>query len=44
MNFSLDKKPIEIMKKVLSVVLILETFIQILMKTGTKIHRKNLFI
>ena len=44
MKFSPNKTPTEIIKKVLSVVLILETFILVLMKNGTKIHGKNLFI
>ena len=41
MNFSPNKTPIEIIR-VLLVVLILETFILVLMKSGTKIHGKNL--
>ena len=44
MNFSPNKTPIEIIKKVHSVVLILKTFILVLMRSGTKIHGKNLFI
>ena len=44
MDFSQNKIPIEIIKKVLLVVLILETFILILIKNGIKIHGKNLFI
>ena len=44
MDFSPNKTPIEIIKKVLLVVLILETFILILIKNGTNIHGKNLFI
>ena len=44
MDFSPKKTPIEIIKKVHLVVLILETFILILIKNGTKIHGKNLFI
>ena len=44
MDFSPNKTPIEIIKKVLLVVLILEMFILILIKNGTKIHGKNLFI
>ena len=44
MKFSPNKTPIEIIKKVLLVVLILETFILVLMRSGTKIHGKNLFI
>ena len=44
MDFNPNKTPIEIIKKVLLVVLILETFILILIKNGTKIHGKNLFI
>ena len=43
MDFSPNKTPIEIIKKVLLVVLILETFILVLMKSGTKIHGNNLF-
>ena len=44
MDFSPNKTPIKIIKKVLLVVLILEMFILILIKNGTKIHGKNLFI
>ena len=44
MDFSPNKTPIEIIKKLLLVVLILEMFILILIKNGTKIHEKNLFI
>ena len=47
MNFSPNKtpiecNPIEIIKWVLLVVLILETFILILIKNGIKIHLKNI--
>ena len=38
-----NKTPIEIIKKVHLVVLILETFNLVLMKSGAKIHGKNLF-
>ena len=45
MDFSPNKTPIQIInKKVLLAVLILEMFILILIKNGTKIHGKNLFI
>ena len=44
MKFSPNKTPIEITKEGYSVVLILETFILVLMRSGTKIHGKNLFI
>ena len=44
MKFSPNKTQIEIIKKVHLVVLILETFILVLMKSGTKIHGKNLSI
>ena len=44
MNFRPNKTPIEIIKKVHLVVPILETFILILIKNGTKTHGKNLFI
>ena len=44
MNFSPNKTPIEIIKGVVLVVLILETFILVLMRSGTKIHGKNLLI
>ena len=44
MNFRPNKTPIEIIKMVLLVILILDTFIQVLMRSGTKIHGKNLFI
>ena len=43
MNFSPNKTPIEIIKEGAFVVLILETFILVLMRNGTKIHGKNLF-
>ena len=38
MNISPNKTPIEVIK----VILVLETFILLLMRTGTKIHGKNL--
>ena len=44
MDFSPNKTPIEIIKKVLLVVLIIEMFILILIENGIKIHEKNLFI
>ena len=44
MDFSPNKTPIEKKKKVHLEVLILETFILVLMRSGTKIHGKNLFI
>ena len=44
MNFSPNKTPIKIIKEGNLVVFILEAFILILIKNGTKIHRKNLFI
>ena len=44
MDFSPNKTPIEIIKKVLLVVLILEMFILILIEIGIKIHGKNLCI
>ena len=43
MEFNLNKSPIEIIKRVNLVVLILETFIMVLMENGTKINVKNLF-
>ena len=43
MDFSPNKAPIEIIQKLHLVVLILETFILVLMKSVTKIHGKNLF-
>ena len=43
MNFSPNKTPIEMIKKVHLEVLILQTFILVLMKNGTSIHGKNLF-
>ena len=42
MNFSPNKTPIEIIKEGAFVVLILETFILVLMRNGTKIHGKSL--
>ena len=42
MNFNTNKTPIEIIKKVRSVVLILETFILVLIRSGTVIVGKNL--
>ena len=44
MDFNPNKTPIEIIKKAHLEALILETFTLVLIKTGTKIHRKNLFI
>ena len=44
MKFSPNKIPIEIIKGGYSVVLILETSILVLMRSGTKIYGKNLFI
>ena len=44
MDFSPNKTPIKIINKVLLVVVILEMFILILIKNGTKIDGKNLFI
>ena len=44
MGFSQNKTPIEIIKEGAFGVLILEIFILVLMKSGTKIHGKNLFI
>ena len=44
MNFSPNKTPIEIIKNALLVVLILEMFILMLIKNGTKMQGKNLFI
>ena len=44
MNFSPNKTPIEIIKEGAFSDTILETFILVLMKSGTKIHEKNLFI
>ena len=41
MNFNPNKAPIKVIRSL--EVLILETFIQVLMKSGTKIHGKNLF-
>ena len=42
MDFSVNKTPIEVIKEVRLVVLILETFILVLMGSGTKNHGKNL--
>ena len=42
MKFNTNKTPIEIIKKVRSVVLILETFILVLIRSGTVIVGKNL--
>ena len=42
MNFSPNKTPIEVIKEGAFGVLILETFILLLMKSGAKIHGKNL--
>ena len=44
MDFSPNKTPIEKIKEDVLVVLILEMFILILIKNGTKVHGKNLFI
>ena len=44
MNFNPNKTPIEIIKEGPFGVLILETFILVLMRSGTKIHGKTLFI
>ena len=41
MDFNPNKTLIKIIKKVNLVVLILETFILVLMKSGTKIHGKK---
>ena len=44
MNFSLNKAPIEIIKEgPFGGTYFLETFILVLMKSGKKIHGKNLF-
>ena len=43
MNFSPNKTPVEIIKEGVFEVLILETFILVLIRSGTKIHGKNLF-
>ena len=43
MNISPNETAIEIIKEVAFGVLILEAFILVLMKNGTKIHGKNLF-
>ena len=42
MDFSVNKTPIEVIKEVRLVVLILETFILVLMGSSTKHHGKNL--
>ena len=42
MDFSPNKTPIEIIKEGALVVLILETFILMLIRSGTKNHGKNL--
>ena len=42
MDFSRNKTPIEVVREGALEVLILETFILVLMKNGTKIHGKNL--
>ena len=39
-----NKTPVEVIKEGALVVLILETFILILLESGTKNHRKNLII
>ena len=44
MDFSPNKTPIEVIKEGVLVVLILETFVLVLMRSCTKIHGKNLFI
>ena len=44
MDFSPNKKTIEIIKEGAFEGTFLETFILILMRSGTKIHGKNLFI
>ena len=44
MNFSPNKTPIEIIKEGAFGSTILETFIVVLMRSGTKIHGKNLFV
>ena len=41
MDFGANKTPVEIIKKVRLEVLILETFMLLLMKSGTKNHGKN---
>ena len=43
MNFSPNKTPVEIIKEGAFDSTILETFIVILIRSGTKIHGKNLF-
>ena len=43
MNFSPNKTPIEIIKEGAFGSTILETFIVVLMRSGTKIHGNNLF-
>ena len=44
MDFSPNKKPVEIIKKIRLEVNILETFIIVLMRSDTKNHGKNLII
>ena len=44
MNFNPNKRTTEIIKEGALVVLILETFMLVLMRSGTKIHGKNLII
>ena len=44
MNFSPNKTPIEIIEMVILMVLVLATFFLVLMRSGTQIHGKNLFI
>ena len=43
MDFSTNKTPIEVIKKVRLEVLILETFILVFKENGTKGHGKNVF-
>ena len=42
MDFSPNKTPIEVIREEAFGVLILETFIQMLVRNGTKTHEKNL--
>ena len=42
MDFSANKTPVEVLKKLRLEVLPLETFILVLMEIGTKSHGKNL--
>ena len=44
MNFNPNKRTTEIIKEGALVVLILETFMLVLTRSGTKIHGKNLII